>query len=127
MDTNSRLTTKIRLRQLRCFVTVARKKSFVLASDELGLTQPAVSRSIKELEKAAADCDKYRHCGLKDCREWSQHDGHHTQGLHSPACLEFKVQRTESARRGLTEFQDVSGCRPRFFILRAALSGSLVD
>lgn len=50
MDTNSRLTTKIRLRQLRCFVTVARKKSFVLASDELGLTQPAVSRSIKELE-----------------------------------------------------------------------------
>jgi len=50
MDDNTRLTTKIRLRQLRCFVTVARKKSFVLASEELGLTQPAVSRSIKELE-----------------------------------------------------------------------------
>ncbi|OED46989.1 LysR substrate-binding domain-containing protein [Leisingera sp. S232] len=50
MDSSSRLTTKIRLRQLRCFVAVARKKSFVLASEELGLTQPAVSRSIKELE-----------------------------------------------------------------------------
>ncbi len=45
-----RLATKIRLRQLRCFVTVARKKSFVLAAEHLGLTQPAVSRSIKELE-----------------------------------------------------------------------------
>lgn len=50
MDTSARLTTKVRLRQLRCFVTVARKKSFVLASEGLGLTQPAVSRSIKELE-----------------------------------------------------------------------------
>ncbi|MEM8702835.1 MAG: LysR substrate-binding domain-containing protein [Pseudomonadota bacterium] len=43
-------STKIRLRQIRCFVTVARKKSFVLASEELGLTQPAVSRSVRELE-----------------------------------------------------------------------------
>ncbi len=42
---------KIRLRQLRCFVTVARKKSFVLAAEALGLTQPAVSRSIRELEQ----------------------------------------------------------------------------
>ncbi|MEM6637376.1 MAG: LysR substrate-binding domain-containing protein [Pseudomonadota bacterium] len=49
------LTTKIRLRQLRCFVKVARKKSFVLASEELGLTQPAVSRSIKELELILGD------------------------------------------------------------------------
>lgn len=42
---------KIRLRQLLCFVTVARKKSFVLAAEDLGLTQPAVSRSIRELEQ----------------------------------------------------------------------------
>ena len=42
---------KIRLRQLRCFVTVARKKSFVLAAEELGLTQPGVSRSVRELEQ----------------------------------------------------------------------------
>ncbi|MGP6089919.1 LysR substrate-binding domain-containing protein [Antarctobacter jejuensis] len=42
---------KVRLRQLRCFVAVARKKSFVLASEDLGLTQPAVSRSVRELEQ----------------------------------------------------------------------------
>lgn len=42
---------KIRLRQLRCFVAVARKKSFVLAAEELRLSQPAVSRSVRELEQ----------------------------------------------------------------------------
>ncbi|WP_419907258.1 LysR substrate-binding domain-containing protein [Hoeflea sp.] len=51
MNPNDRVAQKIRLRQLRCFVTVARKKSFVLASRELGLTQPAVSRSVRELEQ----------------------------------------------------------------------------
>lgn len=45
------ISQKIRLRQLRCFVTVARMKSFVGAAESLGLTQPAVSRSIRELEK----------------------------------------------------------------------------
>lgn len=44
------ISRKIRLRQLRCFVTVARLKSFVSAAKALGLTQPSVSRSIRELE-----------------------------------------------------------------------------
>jgi len=45
------ISQKLRLRQLRCFVTVARMKSFVAAAESLGLTQPAVSRSIRELEQ----------------------------------------------------------------------------
>ncbi|MEM9432682.1 MAG: LysR substrate-binding domain-containing protein [Pseudomonadota bacterium] len=45
------ISNKLRIRQLRCFVTVARKKSFVAAADSLGLTQPAVSRSVRELEQ----------------------------------------------------------------------------
>ncbi|MEM9707234.1 MAG: LysR substrate-binding domain-containing protein [Pseudomonadota bacterium] len=45
-----RIVRNVRLRQLRCFVTVAQKGSFVAAADELGLTQPAVSRSVAELE-----------------------------------------------------------------------------
>ena len=45
------ISSKIRIRQLRCFVLVARKKSFVLAAEAIGLTQPAVSRSVKELEQ----------------------------------------------------------------------------
>ncbi|MEO1238887.1 MAG: LysR substrate-binding domain-containing protein [Pseudomonadota bacterium] len=45
------VSQKLRLRQLRCFVTVARMKSFVAAADSLGLTQPAVSRSVRELEQ----------------------------------------------------------------------------
>lgn len=51
MKTTDATARKIRLRHVRCFVTVARKKSFVLASEELGLTQPAVSRSVRELEQ----------------------------------------------------------------------------
>lgn len=45
------LASKVRIRQLRCFVHVARKKSFVIAAENLGLTQPAVSRSVRELEQ----------------------------------------------------------------------------
>lgn len=45
------ISRKLRLRQLRCFVSVARMKSFVAAADRLGLTQPAVSRSVRELEQ----------------------------------------------------------------------------
>lgn len=51
MQSSNVAAKKIRIRQLRCFVTVARKRSFVLAADELGLTQPAVSRSVRELEQ----------------------------------------------------------------------------
>ena len=38
------------LRQLRVFSAVARHLSFVRAAEELGLTAPAVSMQIKELE-----------------------------------------------------------------------------
>ena len=48
---SSVLTSKIRIRQLRCCVDVARKKSIVLATQDLGLTQPAVSRGVRELEQ----------------------------------------------------------------------------
>lgn len=43
------VSRKIRLRQLRCFVTVVRMKGFMQAAQAMGLTQPAVSRSIREL------------------------------------------------------------------------------
>lgn len=45
------IANRLRLRQIRCFVTVARSKSFVRAAETLGLTQPAVSRSVRELEQ----------------------------------------------------------------------------
>ncbi|WP_126979623.1 LysR substrate-binding domain-containing protein [Frigidibacter oleivorans] len=45
------ISQKMRLRQLRCFVTAARMKSVGAAADKLGLTQPSVSRSIRELEQ----------------------------------------------------------------------------
>lgn len=48
---NTPLSRQIRLRHLRCFVAVSRQRSFVLAADTLGLTQPAISRSIRELEE----------------------------------------------------------------------------
>jgi DNA-binding transcriptional LysR family regulator len=40
----------ISLRQLQVFRAVSRLRSFSRAGDEIGLTQPAVSRCIRELE-----------------------------------------------------------------------------
>lgn len=44
------LPPAIRLRHLRSFVAVARRESVVRAADDLAVTQPAVSKTIKELE-----------------------------------------------------------------------------
>lgn len=42
---------RIRMRHLRCFLAIARSGSVTRASEELGVVQPSVSRSIKELEE----------------------------------------------------------------------------
>lgn len=42
--------THLRLRHLRCFLEVARVQSVSIAAERLSVTQPAVSRSLKELE-----------------------------------------------------------------------------
>ncbi|WP_175941038.1 LysR family transcriptional regulator [Caballeronia sp. BCC1704] len=44
----------VSLHQLRLFVTLARYRSFTRAGDEFGITQSAVSRSIRELEDEIA-------------------------------------------------------------------------
>jgi DNA-binding transcriptional LysR family regulator len=44
----------VSLHQLRLFVTLARHRSFTRAGDEFGITQSAVSRSIRELEDEIA-------------------------------------------------------------------------
>src|SRR5579872_90273 len=41
------------LRLLRVFVAVAHRQSFTRAAEQLGLTQPGVSKSIRELERQA--------------------------------------------------------------------------
>jgi DNA-binding transcriptional LysR family regulator len=43
---------RIELRHLRAFEAVARLKSFTHAADELSITQPALSRTIRQLENA---------------------------------------------------------------------------
>jgi DNA-binding transcriptional LysR family regulator len=43
-------TLNVTLRQLRVFIEVARLRSFSRAGDEIGLTQSAVSRCVRELE-----------------------------------------------------------------------------
>jgi DNA-binding transcriptional LysR family regulator len=44
----------VSLHQLRLFVTLARRCSFTRAGDDFGITQSAVSRSIRELEDEIA-------------------------------------------------------------------------
>lgn len=50
IENPARLLAKLRFRQVRCFLEVSQRGSFMAAADVLGLTQPAVSRSIRELE-----------------------------------------------------------------------------
>ncbi len=45
------VSQKSRLRQIRCFATVARMKSSVAVAETLGPTQPAVSRRVREFEQ----------------------------------------------------------------------------
>lgn len=44
------LDTHLRLRHVRTFLEIARSESVSVAADQLNITQPAVSRSLKELE-----------------------------------------------------------------------------
>lgn len=41
----------VSLPQLKAFAAVARQKSFTRAAAELGLTQSAISRSVRELDR----------------------------------------------------------------------------
>ncbi|PVB62207.1 pca operon transcription factor PcaQ [Labrenzia sp. 011] len=42
---------RIKFRHVQCFVEIARERSLKLAADKLSLTQPAISKTLKELEE----------------------------------------------------------------------------
>jgi LysR family pca operon transcriptional activator len=48
------LNPRIKLRHLQAFLEVARQRSFARAADSLAITQPAMSKTIRELEEAVA-------------------------------------------------------------------------
>ena len=48
------LNSRIKLRHLQAFLEVARQHSFARAADNLAITQPAMSKTIRELEAAVA-------------------------------------------------------------------------
>ena len=41
---------RIKFRHIQCFVEIAQERSLKLAADKLNLTQPAISKTLKELE-----------------------------------------------------------------------------
>jgi LysR family pca operon transcriptional activator len=46
------IDSRIKFRHLVCFLEIARQRSFARAAQELAITQPAVSKTLKELEDA---------------------------------------------------------------------------
>lgn len=48
------LDTRIKFRHLTCFLEIARQRSFAKAADALSISQPAVSKTLKELEDILA-------------------------------------------------------------------------
>ncbi|SDL39724.1 LysR family transcriptional regulator, pca operon transcriptional activator [Modicisalibacter muralis] len=48
------LDSRIKLRHLQAFLEVAKRQSFARAADSLAVTQPAMSKTIRELEEAVA-------------------------------------------------------------------------
>ncbi|MEC9482640.1 MAG: pca operon transcription factor PcaQ [Halomonas sp.] len=48
------LNPRIKLRHLQAFLAVARQRSFARAAESLAITQPAMSKTIRELEEAVA-------------------------------------------------------------------------
>lgn len=47
------LDRRIKFRHIQCFVEIARERSLKLAAEKLFLTQPAISKTLKELEEIA--------------------------------------------------------------------------
>lgn len=52
MDSAGAIAGRIKLRQIVCFLEVAERRSFVRAAEALNTTQPAISKTISELEEA---------------------------------------------------------------------------
>ncbi len=48
------LDNRIKFRHLTCFLEIARQRSFAKAADSLAISQPAVSKTLKELEEILA-------------------------------------------------------------------------
>lgn len=51
MKTSSELINRIRMRHIRCFTAVARHKSATAAAHHINISQPALSRSLAELQE----------------------------------------------------------------------------
>ena len=65
------------IRVLRYFLAVARKGSITAAANYLHLTQPTLSRQLKDLEEELGQSDSYAggHAAEKTCRGDHRHGG----------------------------------------------------
>ncbi|MEP3045690.1 MAG: pca operon transcription factor PcaQ [Roseibium sp.] len=57
------LDRRIKFRHIQCFVEIAQERSLKLAADKLNLTQPAISKTLKELEEIIGACLMTRNRG----------------------------------------------------------------
>jgi len=91
------------LRQLRTFLAVAENRSFSVAADQLFVTQPAVSKHIKELEERLGTplFDRGGRLGLTEAGNALLERAQQARGLME--ALELVLEEVGNARGGLLE------------------------
>jgi DNA-binding transcriptional LysR family regulator len=91
------------LRRLQIFLAVAENRSFSLAAERLSVTQPAVSKQIKDLEKrlSARLFERGRRLGLTEAGYALMHHAQQVHGLIE--ALELALEEVGDTRKGHLE------------------------
>jgi DNA-binding transcriptional LysR family regulator len=98
------------LRQLKVFETVARHLSFSRASEELHLTQPAVSTQVKKLEE---------HAGLPLFEQLGKKIYLTPAGMELLEYSRVIIQQFQEAEAAMTQFKGVSGGKLNVAVISA--------
>jgi LysR family transcriptional regulator, pca operon transcriptional activator len=101
MNTELFADGRIKLRHLQCFLAVARTRSIQRAADALAITQPAVSRTIRELESALGvrlfERSRRGTQPTAQAEQWQAHAQACVDALRTALCAISDTSRTQAS------------------------------